>query len=831
MPDLIQTANELKSVPDQWLQHELAQPSGAVPGYLVLAEAQRRSTLRSGAAQNQQQTSSVYEDVLRNLTAGAPAPGPPAPPGAAPPPSGLGQLANGSAPPPGNFQAPPKPMAEGGSVDDADTDQSGSYDDLINSAAQQHNVDPDLIRSVIQNESAGKRLAKSPKGAVGLMQLMPGTARDLGVDPTDPEQNIQGGTRLLRQLQDRYGGDLKLALAAYNAGPGAVERYGGVPPYKETQNYVNRVTGTLAKLKNDAVPSPVIQADAIPPPATLTPDDLAVTPPAPPDDLGGTPPALADAPVPVAPGVAAITASAPPVAPAPLPSPPAAPIVAPAQFNPGAFTGQPSDALQKEIARLHQQVDQSAKPNFWQSLADFGWGMAASPAHSLATQIGAGGMNMTRAQQERADQVRKQQLALLGVDVSLDDQVRNWQEKIATANRTAVSQAQQRQLTTFEGLKNAAGAIPGKSNESPGSGYRFVPNPTGGEYGLWLSPTTSQVTTEKLDYLKGLVNPATKQAYAVDDVIPYTLEQDIRKRMMDATQKDIEAQNKPPAPMTGDNRLIAISLGYDPDNLTKDQAAAVYAKKKPEIELTPDQVDFHARAYLQGVPLPNLGMGTSGARLRQQVLGRAADLAHGETLAASRAEGQSDAGSLKRLVPQLDAVQAFENTANANLDLMLNTAKPLIDSGSPWINKPLREVETAGFGDKELAAYRAARQVAVTEIAKVTNNPSLSGQLSDTARKEVMGLIPEEATLGQVYSVAKILKQDMANRRNALIEQRTEIIRRMGGGPTAAPGAPAAPVPAVPSVRTATDPKTGRKVQTSDGGKTWTWSDTGERIQ
>ncbi|MCK4546808.1 MAG: lytic transglycosylase domain-containing protein [Candidatus Eisenbacteria sp.] len=116
------------------------------------------------------------------------------------------------------------------------------YDPIIARAAGSFNLSPGLLRAVITQESGGKADAVSPKGAKGLMQLMDETARDLGVaDPYDPEQNIFGGARYLRQLLNRWRGDLKKALAAYNAGPAAVERHGGVPPYRETRDYVRRV--------------------------------------------------------------------------------------------------------------------------------------------------------------------------------------------------------------------------------------------------------------------------------------------------------------------------------------------------------------------------------------------------------------------------------------------------------------------------------------------------------------------------------------------------------------------------------------------------------------
>jgi len=103
--------------------------------------------------------------------------------------------------------------------------------------AERYGIPPQMALNLVRQESGFKQSAVSPKGALGLMQLMPATAKELGVDPTDPYQNIEGGMRYLRQQYDRFG-DWSLAAAAYNAGPGAVEKYGGIPPFKETQAYV-----------------------------------------------------------------------------------------------------------------------------------------------------------------------------------------------------------------------------------------------------------------------------------------------------------------------------------------------------------------------------------------------------------------------------------------------------------------------------------------------------------------------------------------------------------------------------------------------------------------
>lgn len=197
--------------------------------------------------------------------------------------------------------------------------------------------------------------------------------------------------------------------------------------------------------------------------------------------------------------------------------------------------------------------------------------------------------------------------------------------------------------------------------------------------------------------------------------------------------------------------------------------------------MSPEAFDQAAEKYYQTGAMPQMGRGAAGMALQRAVMNRTAELHAGASLAEGSAAYAANKASLTKLQSNLDAVSAFEKTANKNLDLFTSLAQKAINTGVPLLNAPLRTGAKLLAGSENQLALDAARQVAVNEIAKVTSSPGLTGQLSDTARKEIEAFIPANATYGQALAVAKVLKQDMANRHQSYQEQISDIQKRFGG--------------------------------------------------
>lgn len=899
--DLAQSINLLKGVPDQALQHELVQPSGLVPSYLVLAEAQRRQLLRQQAQKAQGQPSgSVYDDVIRNMSARQPPQGPPPPPGMTPvsnaPPSG----ALGSTPPQ-NFQAP-RGMAEGGEVDDGSDDAPAGddWEPIIQKAAQDNNLDPALIRAVIKRESSGNPKAVSPKGALGPMQLMPGTAKQLGVtDPTDPAQAIPAGARLLRQHMDKYGGDLDKTLAAYNAGEGAVDQYGGVPPYQETKKYIKAIRRNL-----DAQQSSFLGAGRpdLLPQGPMTIGDPAASTVQTAQDQPTLPPAPG-LPAPDTSGLGALFATA-------GPAPPTAAAAAPAQAPAPATFHQPTmedmvaqarklygpppddPALRAELARLQQQAHQlRGRPSIWETLAAFGSGMASSTSPFWGQALGAGGGAMLKMQQQRQEQARQLELATMGISEKLDDKAQQYQKGLAEIGIKAQGQYEQHQLAAYNTAIKVPGAVAGKQGDQAlHPGWEFVAHPYA-DIGAWVPPGSRQVTPEIQPFLP--YNEVTGKPYQVGEPVSYAaataaetaarqakLAQVKQRPTVTATRlatavdqlynnhpelpRPTNADGSPkdprdytmgdaPAQFQGEvnynNQLLS-------GTMNKAKAEAIMADAHASIEqhqlaqnfldqdakhtgalagariaatneayaqiLTPGDLDLMSELLVNGKPVPARNpfvmaqINKDAARkLRERGMTAQAALMDQNAAKASQA-------ALMDITKLSTNAEAFSKTAENSMKILEGQAKLVSDLGAPIFNTPLRDLQSRWTGNTNVAGFRAALLPVQSEIARVLQSPNATGGvLSDSSRHEMQLAIGDDATYDQIHRALDVFRADMAGKREVYSSQMEDLKPKTVVGGTQPPAA----------TRTATDPKTGRKIVSKDGGKTWTWQDTGEKVQ
>lgn len=224
------------------------------------------------------------------------------------------------------------------------------------------------------------------------------------------------------------------------------------------------------------------------------------------------------------------------------------------------------------------------------------------------------------------------------------------------------------------------------------------------------------------------------------------------------------------------NRAAALKIEAGKFGLEQQKLAQTQGDRT---DLTPQGLDAAALNYAKTGQLPPLGMGDKGTR--KAIINRAAEMMPDLDVARNRADFTANQDSLKGLQKQRDAIGAFENTAKKNIDVFLNAAGKVVDTGSPMANNIARVVTGKMLGSPDQAAYDAARQVAINEIAKITSNPTLSGTLSDSARHEVEAFNPQSATLAQTVKVMRLLKQDMENRTTALDDAIGGIKGRIGG--------------------------------------------------
>jgi hypothetical protein len=218
-------------------------------------------------------------------------------------------------------------------------------------------------------------------------------------------------------------------------------------------------------------------------------------------------------------------------------------------------------------------------------------------------------------------------------------------------------------------------------------------------------------------------------------------------------------------------------------------AGAGQPGQPPKGTLGEEALNQAADRYFETGVLPPLGMGSAAANNRVAIMNRAGERHAGGNLSINSAAFAANKATLTQLTKQLNAVEAFENTGLKNLKLFTDAAANIPDTGIPWLNTPVRALSQNVVGDANMAAVNAARQVALTEISRVISNPNLTGALSDSAREEVLNIVPANATFPQIKRVAAILEQDMANRRTSIADQKADIERRMGGATGAGGGA------------------------------------------
>lgn len=261
-------------------------------------------------------------------------------------------------------------------------------------------------------------------------------------------------------------------------------------------------------------------------------------------------------------------------------------------------------------------------------------------------------------------------------------------------------------------------------------------------------------------------------------------------RAQQQAEKEFSTVNPPAAPRpTFEEQTAQSWLAQNPGKTLNDYQNMDANRKKATTninigQLTDAGLDAAALNFAKTGQMPNLGMGS--ADLKAKIINRSAELMPKLDIAGNKADFKANQDSLVQATKLKDALASFENTAVKNMQILETSAKKVVDSGSPFLNKPLRSIDEKALGSTELPIYRAARQIVVNEVAKLTSNPNLTGQLSDSARHEIESLMPPDMTLAQLLALLPVLKQDMANRTSSIDQQIQAIRGRISGGATKA---------------------------------------------
>lgn len=340
------------------------------------------------------------------------------------------------------------------------------------------------------------------------------------------------------------------------------------------------------------------------------------------------------------------------------------------------------------------------------------------------------------------------------------------------------------------GQEIAAAAPVAQPATYPGQVGEFNPDTLGGTQQVAVPLPEQQISgIPQLGVPRTTIRPQSSQQLNAFDQLKarQKLQDEITlKRAQQQAEKEFTTVNPPQPPrLTFEEQTAQSWLAQNPGKTLNDYQTMDANRKKPTInvnntgQLTDAGLDAAASSFAKTGIMPALGMGNSN--MRAQIINRAAEMTPKLDIASNKADFEANKKSLDQATKLSDALKSFESTATKNMGILETSAKKVVDSGSPWINKPLRSIDESALGNTDLPIFRAARQIVVNEVAKLTNNPSLTGQLSDSARHEIESLMPADMTLKQLMALLPVLKQDMANRTSSVDKQVQAIRDRIKG--------------------------------------------------